>query len=83
MGITIAIVGLGQMVVGVVIALFAQSPLHGLLAAVLFGAGTISLGLGVLIGQLRKLTPLPAKTVDNQNVLADVKSIPAGGWNRQ
>lgn len=55
MGIIIAILGVLQMVGGLLAAMSAKSAIHEILGAVSFGMGTIALGLAVVISLLRSI----------------------------
>ncbi|GMB83409.1 hypothetical protein NN6n1_41920 [Shinella zoogloeoides] len=84
MGTIIAILGVLQMIGGVLVALSAKSAIHEILGAVSFGMGTIALALAVVIGHLRAISakaPVVVSPIENQ--LVDVKNVPAGGWTRQ
>ena len=84
MGTIIAILGVLQMIGGVLVALSAKSAIHEILGAVSFGMGPIALALAVVIGHLRAISakePMAVSPIENQ--LTDVKNVPAGGWSRQ
>lgn len=84
MGTVIAILGVLQMIGGVLVALSAKSAIHEILGAVSFGMGTIALALAVVIGHLRTISakdPVVLPPIKNQ--LVDVKDVPASGWSRQ
>lgn len=84
MAVIVFILGLLQMVGGVFFAVMAQSSIHQILAAIVFGFGVLAFALAVIIAKIddatkgARIAPSPP-----DNHLVDVKHVPSGGWTRQ
>lgn len=80
----VMILGLVQMVGGVLFAFAANSAIHQILGAVCFGFGVLSFALAVIIAKIDDAVKQWAKPAPGpENQMTTMKSVPAGGWHKQ
>lgn len=71
MDVVIAILGILQMLAGILVALTAKSAIHEILGAVSFGLGTLAIGVATIIARLSAVKASSEKQADFFQSLSD------------
>ena len=81
MKLFILILGILQVLAGVLFAIEAASAIHQILAAVAFGLGVLCMGIAAVIDRLEKLAPTPQKSAPDKQGM-DLTGTKGGGWKQ-